>query len=217
MPWRKPRKKQWWVYWRRSLIREEERGGREGKERERREGRERGGKREGEGGSLAKINAFYDDVSICTQSINNEEELLEWELTPFPQIQSATQLKEPFDKLWNTAEEFHEKHEMWMNGPFLNLNAEQVQEDVGNMWRMMHKLSKTFGEMPSPKRSTELFKMKLEKFKENLPLLSTFCNPGIRDRHWSKMSDIVGFELKPSPDTPLSVMLEYGLQQYLTQ
>lgn len=102
-----------------------------------------------------------------------------------------------------------------MNGPFLDLDAEEVEEDVGTMWRTMHKLSKTFAEMPDPKRSTELFKMKLDKFKENLPLLSTFCNPGIRDRHWEKMSDIVGFELKPSPDTPLSVMLEYGLQQFL--
>ncbi len=151
------------------------------------------------------------------QAINNEEELLEWELTPFPQIQVAIRLKEPYDKLWKTSIEFHEKHEEWMYGPFVDLNAEQVEEDVGAMWRMMHKLSKNFGDLPDPKRSTELFKMKLDKFKENLPLLSTFCNPGIRDRHWDKMSEIVGFQLKPGPDTPLSAMLEYGLQQYLEE
>ena len=100
-------------------------------------------------------------------------------------------------------------------GPFLELNAEQVEEDVGTMWRTMHKLSRTFAEQPKPKRSTELFKMKLDKFKEHLPLLQTFCNPGIRDRHWERMSEVVGFELKPSPDTPLSVMLEYGLHKHL--
>ena len=113
--------------------------------------------------------------------------------------------------------EFHKKHERWMNGPFLELDAEQVEEDVGMMWRTMHKLSKTFGNQIHPKRSTEIFKLKLEKFKEHLPLLSTFCNPGIRDRHWEKMSRIVGFDLKPEPDTPLSTMLEYGLQQYLEE
>lgn len=149
--------------------------------------------------------------------INNEEDLLEWETTPFPQIQMITQLKEPYERLWKTSMEFHEKHERWMNGPFLELDAEQVEEDVGNMWRTMHKLSKSFGDQPNPKRSTELFKMKLDKFKENLPILSTFCNPGIRDRHWEKMSKIVGFDLKPEPDTPLSEMLEYGLQDYLDE
>ena len=149
--------------------------------------------------------------------INNEEDLLEWEMTPFPQIQIITQLKEPYERLWKTSMELHEKQDRWMNGPFLALDAEQVEEDVGNMWRTMHKLSKTFGDQPNPKRSTELFKMKLDKFKENLPILSTFCNPGIRDRHWEKMSKIVGFDLKPEPDTPLSEMLEYGLQDYLDE
>ena len=140
-------------------------------------------------------------------------------MTPFPQIQLITQLKEPYDRLWKTAIEFHEKQDTWMNGPFLNLDAEQVEEDVGAMWRNLHKLSKTFGasEQLKPKKSAEVLKMKLEKFKENLPILSTFCNPGIRDRHWEKMSKIVGFDLKPEPDTPLSAMLEYGLQQYLEE
>ena len=37
-------------------------------------------------------------------------------MTAFPQIQVSINLKEPFDKLWKTALEFHEKHEKWMNG-----------------------------------------------------------------------------------------------------
>lgn len=102
-------------------------------------------------------------------------------------------------------------------GPFLELDAEEVEEDVGTMWRTMHKLSRTFSDNPNPKRSTELFKMKLDQFKDHLPLLQTFCNPGIRDRHWARMSQIVGFELKPQPDTPLSAMLEYGLHKHLEQ
>lgn len=39
-----------------------------------------------------------------------------WEPTPYPQIQMVTQLKEPYDRLWQTAVEFNEKHEKWMNG-----------------------------------------------------------------------------------------------------
>ena len=50
------------------------------------------------------------------QAINNEEELLEWEMTPFPQIQMILQLSEPYQRLWNTAFNFHEKNEKWMNG-----------------------------------------------------------------------------------------------------
>ena len=37
------------------------------------------------------------------------------------------------------------------------------------------------------------------------------------DQFTAQMSEIVGFELKPDPDTALSVMLEYGLHKHLEQ
>ena len=56
------------------------------------------------------------------------------------------------------------------------------------MWRTMHKLTKTFGDLPGPRRSAESIKKKLDAFKVNLPIIQTICNPGIRDRHWEKVS-----------------------------
>ena len=72
-------------------------------------------------------------------------------------------------------------------GPFVELDAEEVEEEVGNMWRTMHKLSRTFTDNPNPKRSAEITKSKLDKFKQHIPLLQVFCNPGIRDRHWTRV------------------------------
>ena len=143
--------------------------------------------------------------------------MLEWEVTLFPQIATALQLKEPYVTLWKTAAEYYEKYDRWMNGPFITLDADKVNEDVGNMWRTMHKLSRTFADVPNPKHSIDHFKHNLDTFKENLPLLTIFCNPGIRDRHWKRMSAIVGFELKPRPDTPLSTMMKYNLGRFLTE
>ena len=69
----------------------------------------------------------------------------------------------------------------------MDLDAEVVEEDVGMMWRTMHKLTRTFTDLPNPKRLGEVIKSRLDKFKTNLPLLQVFCNPGIRDRHWDKV------------------------------
>lgn len=52
--------------------------------------------------------------------------MLEWEMTPFPQIQTIMSLKEPYNRLWTTAADFLDKHERWLTGPFQQLNAEQV-------------------------------------------------------------------------------------------
>ena len=37
-------------------------------------------------------------------------------MTAFPQIQMIIHMKEPYDRLWHTAAQFHEKHDKWMNG-----------------------------------------------------------------------------------------------------
>ncbi|CAB3991140.1 dynein heavy chain 3, axonemal-like, partial [Paramuricea clavata] len=149
------------------------------------------------------------------EELNKEEELLEWEPSQFPVLQEMIAYKEPYDKLWRTAFNFHNKHEHWLNGPFSEVNAEEVEEEVSSMWRTMYKLTKSFSDVPGPKRIADSVKTKIDKFKAHLPLLQTVCNPGIRDRHWDQMSDIVGFDIKPEADTSLCNMLEYGLHKCL--
>lgn len=121
------------------------------------------------------------------QVINAEEELLEWEATPFPQLQQMATLMDPHDKLWHTVADHDTKHDHWTNGPFLELDAEAVEEDIGNMWRLMYKLTKTFSDLPGPKRVAENIKSKLDMFKVDLPLMQVLCNKGIRERHWKQV------------------------------
>ena len=53
---------------------------------------------------------------LSLQQVNTEEELLEFEATQFPILQTMVAYKEPYDKLWRTALTFHNKHEAWLNG-----------------------------------------------------------------------------------------------------
>lgn len=66
--------------------------------------------------------------------INKEELLLglESQTSDFI-LQELTVKKEPFDKLWNNAVYFHQQHEKWMSGPLLQVNAEEVEEEVGHL------------------------------------------------------------------------------------
>ena len=53
------------------------------------------------------------------------------EPTPYYQVQELTVAKEPYEKLWQGAVKFHRYYEKWMNGPLLEVNAEEVEEEVG--------------------------------------------------------------------------------------
>ena len=76
----------------------------------------------------------------------------------------------------------------FVTGPFQNLNAEDIEAEVQEMWRTMYKLIKALSDQQGPKNVADRVKGKIDKFKLNMPILQTICNPGIRDRHWDRVS-----------------------------
>lgn len=51
----------------------------------------------------------------------------------------------------------------------------------------------------------------------HIPVVSILCNPGIRDRHWNQMSEIVGYDLTPDSGTTLRKVLKLNLAPYLEE
>ena len=47
--------------------------------------------------------------------------------------------------------------------------------------------------------------------------MSTLCNPGLRDRHWKGMSNIIGFDIAPDSSTTLRKMLKNNLTPYMDE
>ncbi|XP_040829844.1 dynein heavy chain 3, axonemal isoform X1 [Ochotona curzoniae] len=164
---------------------------------------------------LSELSKNLNQSLVEFELINKEEELLEKEKSTFPLLQTLITNKMPYEQLWVTAYEFSTKSEEWMNGPLYLLNAEEISEDIGNMWRTTYKLTKALVDVPAPRRLAENVKMKIEKFKQHIPILNISCNPGMKDRHWQQISDIVGYEIKPTETTCLSNMLEFGFNKYI--
>ncbi|XP_036755222.2 dynein axonemal heavy chain 3 isoform X5 [Manis pentadactyla] len=164
---------------------------------------------------LHELSKNLEQALVEFESINKEEDLLEKEKSTFPLLQTVLTNKVPYEQLWVTAYEFSIKSEEWMNGPVFLLNAEAVAEEIGNMWRTIYKLTKTLIDVPAPRRLAENVKIKIDKFKKHIPILSISCNPGMKDRHWQQISQIVGCEIKPTETTCLSNMLEFGIGKFI--
>ncbi|XP_060776842.1 dynein axonemal heavy chain 3 [Neoarius graeffei] len=164
---------------------------------------------------LNEISAFLEEANTEFEYINKEECLLEKEQTRFPLLQTIITSKQLYDQLWNTALNFHTKSDIWMNGPFKELNAMRISDDLSSMYSQMYKLVKVFSEVAAPRRVADSFCTKINKFKQHLPILSTICNPGMKGRHWERISSIVGLEVKPEPHTSLLDMVELGLPEHV--
>ncbi|XP_068431186.1 dynein axonemal heavy chain 3 isoform X2 [Clinocottus analis] len=163
---------------------------------------------------LTQISSNLEAAVTELEDINNEQTLLEIEQSEFSLLQTLIANKQPYEQLWTTALNFQIMSEEWMNGPFLKLDAEKISDQLDMMWRTTHKLTKSFSNFPGPCLVAKIFKNKINEFKQHLPILTTICNPGIKDRHWEAISSIVGCAVEPDVSSSLMNMLDMGLSKF---
>lgn len=83
------------------------------------------------------------------------------------------------------------------------------------MWRTVHKLQKTLTDQPGPRRVADLIKKRVDAFKVHIPLLQVICNPGLKERHWQQMGQLVGLALPHDPTATLSDLIDLGIAKYV--
>jgi len=77
------------------------------------------------------IDFVFKILTLKKAIINHEEKILDAEeIDEYPIIQEIIAIKEPFDKLWEMVFKLFESHEKWTNGPILELNAEEIEQEV---------------------------------------------------------------------------------------
>ncbi|KAJ7345507.1 hypothetical protein JRQ81_001457 [Phrynocephalus forsythii] len=161
------------------------------------------------------LNAKLDAAADKIDQINAEEEAYGWPASQYPQRKKIQDTLNPYLRLYDMTVEFNTKYRNWMDGIFTKVNPDQVDMDTGNYWRALYKLEKTFHDSPNALFLTTRIKAKVEEFKEHIPLIQVICNPGLQDRHWEAMSEIVGYSLKPSEDSTVSSYIDMHLEPYL--
>lgn len=66
-------------------------------------------------------------------------------------------------------------------------------------------------------RNNFQIKNSIDEFKNHMPLINTLGNPGMKDRHWEQVSEIIGFPIKKSADMTLEKVIDYGLAEYTSK
>eukprot|EP00741_Cyanophora_paradoxa_P008927 tig00000142_g8641.t1 len=136
-------------------------------------------------------------------------------ITEYPTLNTLLDDFEPVHSLWTTALEFCKAMPIWFDGPFIELNAEQVDQSFHTWMKTMKRLQKDMKEKPQPLRVVEHVHGKLTEFKPNLPLVQLLRVPGMRGRHWEKLSEAVGTRIVASPELTLVHLLELGLLNHM--
>lgn len=155
------------------------------------------------------------DIRKEAEEINEEETLLEIELSPYMTIPAMSSIVDVFDKLWHIALNFHKNYEKWFYGSFVGLDADEIRDEVDEIWRTLYKLSRVLTDIPGARRVAEMVRAKVEKFQQFIPVLQTICTPGLEARHWEQISEIVKVSIEVTNTSCLFDMIEYGLSIHI--
>ncbi|KAG0598749.1 hypothetical protein M758_12G097900 [Ceratodon purpureus] len=167
------------------------------------------------------LNAMHkglEGANDVADNINAEELMFGMPLTKFPQIQVLTSAIVPFFQLWTIADAFKVNEEHWMTAKLNTLDSEKIENEVMNWFRVVFKLVRSFEDkLPEPLKVATQLKTNIERFKETLPLFQCLCNPGLRPRHFVKISEVVGFEVRNDDATHFRQLLRLNVHEHITK
>uniref|UniRef100_A0A452QQ37 Uncharacterized protein n=1 Tax=Ursus americanus TaxID=9643 RepID=A0A452QQ37_URSAM len=118
---------------------------------------------------------------------------------------------QPFLDLWTTASDWLRWSESWMNDPLSAIDAEQLEKNVIESFKTMHKCVKQFKDIPGRQSS----QARIEEFKPYIPLIQGLRNPGLRNRHWEVLSNEININVRPKANLTFTRCLEMNLQDHI--
>ncbi|KAG2427037.1 hypothetical protein HYH02_014682 [Chlamydomonas schloesseri] len=160
---------------------------------------------------LARIQQLSDTAA----AINEDEGLLGWEVSEWPAIKDLSVELEPFASLYSITNDFGLRREEWLFGPVRDLNAEEVEASVADWFKKTVRLSKALPRQDL-RQLAEHTRGRLEEFKEYVPIMMAVCNPGMRGRHWERLSGVLGQRVYPGGDGEVNLqkLLGLGISQH---
>ncbi|XP_036367019.1 dynein heavy chain 1, axonemal-like isoform X1 [Octopus sinensis] len=162
-----------------------------------------------------RISKQMKDAQQLAQVYNNRERLFKLPITQYDKLHLMVKEFEPFRSLWVTASDWQRWHDSWLNDPLLSINAEDVEKNVLDSYKIMHKSVRIFQDSPVVQEVAIIIKGQIEEFRPFIPLFQGLRNPGMRNRHWDQLSDELGFQVRPKSNLTFSKCLEMKLQDYI--
>jgi dynein heavy chain, axonemal len=133
----------------------------------------------------------------------------------FPTLNEMVDKMHPIEKLWHTAYHFDSCYDTWYYGGFSGLNADAIREEVEEMWKAIHKLTKQLTSNPQAKRVADQIRVKIDKFKVFIPVLEAICRQGLNERHWEQISAEMGILCTPALFGSLSAIVDIDIMKIL--
>ncbi|XP_016065513.1 PREDICTED: dynein heavy chain 1, axonemal [Miniopterus natalensis] len=164
---------------------------------------------------VRRVKKQLKDCQQLAMLYNNRERLFGLPITNYDKLSRMVKEFQPYLDLWTTASDWLRWSESWMNDPLSAIDAEQLEKNVIESFKTMHKCVKQFKDIPACQEVALDIRARIEEFKPYIPLIQGLRNPGMRNRHWEVLSNEININVRPKANLTFARCLEMNLQDHI--
>nr|XP_024648317.1 dynein heavy chain 1, axonemal isoform X2 [Macaca nemestrina] len=164
---------------------------------------------------VRRVKKQLKDCQQLAMLYNNRERIFGLPITNYDKLSRMVKEFQPYLDLWTTASDWLRWSESWMNDPLSAIDAEQLEKNVVEAFKTMHKCVKQFKDMPACQEVALDIRARIEEFKPYIPLIQGLRNPGMRNRHWETLSNQININVRPKANLTFARCLEMNLQDHI--
>jgi dynein heavy chain len=143
------------------------------------------------------VSAQLAEYNAKAKQFNAREALYGKEQTDYQSLAQVTKAFEPYAQLWVGIDDWRRWQHEWKTGDFDKLEPEQMEKDIQDTWRNLFKASKVLAEYESISALALDVRAEIDEFKPMMPIITALRNPGLRERHWDRLSQELGITILP--------------------
>ncbi|XP_035886761.1 dynein heavy chain 1, axonemal isoform X2 [Phyllostomus discolor] len=164
---------------------------------------------------VRRVKKQLKDCQQLAMLYNNRERIFGLPITNYDKLSRMVKDFQPYLDLWTTASDWLRWSESWMNDPLSAIDAEQLEKNVIESFKTMHKCVKQFKDIPACQEVALDIRTRIEEFKPYIPLIQGLRNPGMRPRHWEVLSNEININVRPKANLTFARCLEMNLQDHI--
>uniref|UniRef100_A0A8C5KDU7 Dynein axonemal heavy chain 1 n=1 Tax=Jaculus jaculus TaxID=51337 RepID=A0A8C5KDU7_JACJA len=164
---------------------------------------------------VRRVKKQLKDCQQLAMLYNNRERIFGSAVTNYDKLSRMVKEFQPYLDLWTTASDWLRWSESWMNDPLSAIDAEQLEKNVIESFKTMHKCVKQFKDIPACQDVALDIRARIEEFKPYIPLIQGLRNPGMRNRHWEILSNEININVRPKANLTFARCLEMNLQDHI--
>ena len=151
--------------------------------------------------NVESVNQRLKEASAQAKLFNSREALFGKEApSDYSELTQMMKDWEPFSALWTTAHHWVIDSEKWMSGSFGEIDAKYFESSVTSGAKTLFKTVRAFEKRDDAEKVLKIgrdIKDQFDEFTPYIPIIMGLRNPGMRERHWEQVTQLVGTKISP--------------------